>query len=108
MNLGYDNPDSLTPKSQIHVQKNQDISTLNYFILLKQDIIYLSTPITIYNLGKYNTQIWEPTTQTINLSKHAQYKSDTKTLNNITLNTANHKAINQDINEEMNFLPLSQ
>ena len=61
-------------------------------------------------------QIWEPTTQTIklkssailNLSKHAQYKSDTKTLNNITLNTANHKAINQDINEEMNFLPLSQ
>ena len=49
-------------------------------------------------------QIWEPTTQTIklksistilNLSKHAQYKSNTKTFT-------------QDINEEMNFLPLSQ
>ena len=44
-------------------------------------------------------QIWEPTIQTIklksstilNVSKHAQYKSDTKTLNNITLNTATHK-----------------
>ena len=48
-------------------------------------------------------QIWEPTTQTIklksstilNLSKHAEYKLDTKTLNNITLNTATHKSHKQ-------------
>ena len=69
MNLGYDKPDSLSPKSHIKfsvLDKRKSYST-----------IYENT----------TAQIWEPTTQTIklksstilNLSKHAQYKSDTKT-----------------------------
>ena len=93
MNLGYDIPDSLTPKSQIHVQKSGHFnlklhtpssSTMTSFTsqpqlnsqsLTKESAILQSRKI-------QQAQIWEPTNQTIklksstilNLSKHAQVR----------------------------------